>query len=194
MSNREPISDDDLDKLLGELANTDPLDSKEIKEKTEEKLEKGVVVVPPKPRKKPTIDVSVDDDILMLQQTQPEPSGDLSVVFSKQLERVASQYGAVFEEIIKNYKRDREQAQEVIDNFMDVIAAGGKVPRVYLEKVADAVRAKNEIAQTAIKALDSLPKLISATKGNDLFTNNVGISFDSSHLKEILDKASKEDE
>lgn len=190
MSKKEPISDDDLDKLLGELANTDPLDSEEIKDKTE----KGMVTVPSKPRKKPTIDVSVDDDLLMLQQTQSDSDSDLSTVFSKQLERVASQYGSVFEEIIKNYKKDREQAQEVIDNFMDVIAAGGKVPRVYLEKVADAVRAKNEIAQTAIKALDSLPKLISATKGNELFSNNIGISFDSTHLKEILDKASEEDE
>ena len=118
----------------------------------------------------------------------------MSAVFGEQLKTVASQYGAVFGEIIANYKTDRDQAQDVIDMFMTVISSGGKVPRIYLEKVADAVRAKNEIAQTAIRALDSLPKLISATKGNDLFTGGgAGASFDSDGLRAILAEAQNSD-
>ena len=188
MSEDKPIDDEELNKLLGELANTDPLESCEVSGKKEE----GVFVTP-KPRK--IIDVSIvedEDELLGLQTAEPSKSDDLSVIFSEQLQKIARQYGSVFEDIIRDCKKDREQAQEVIDRFMDVIAAGGKVPRIYLEKIADAVRAKNEIAQTAIKALDSLPKLISATKGNEMFQNNVGVSFDAAHLKEILEAASKD--
>ena len=192
MSEDKPIDDEELNKLLGELANTDPLESCEVSGKKEE----GVFVAP-KPRKTKTIDVSImevedEDELLGLQTAEPNKSDDLSVIFSEQLQKIARQYGSVFEDIIRDCKKDREQAQEVIDRFMDVIAAGGKVPRIYLEKIADAVRAKNEIAQTAIKALDSLPKLISATKGNEMFQNNVGVSFDAAHLKEILEAASKD--
>jgi hypothetical protein len=190
MSDKEEPTDDELEKLLGELANSDPLQVSDGKKQEE-------VIIPPKPRKAlPAIDVSIqeenDDDLLML-EASPKKNEDLSEVFGEQLKKVASQYGAVFEEIIVNYKRDREQAQEVIDQFMDVICQGGKVPRIYLEKVADAVRAKNEIAQTAIRALGELPKLISATKNNDMFQNNVSMSFDAAHLKEILEAAKDSD-
>ena len=186
MSNEDDMADDQLEKLLGELAHTDPLQPKGEEEKE--------TLMPPRERKTaPAIDVSIkesDDDLLMLDSRDAKvESEDLSSVFSDQLKQVASQYGSVFEEIITNYKKDREQAQEVIDCFMDVICNGDKVPRIYLEKVADAVRAKNEIAQTAIRALGELPKLISATKNNDLFQNNVSMSFDSKHLKEILEAA-----
>ena len=185
MSEEETVDDDELNKLLGELANTEPL--------TGSKKEDGVFMAP-KPRH--VIDVSIveeeeeeNEELLELQTSTNTKNDDLSAVFSEQLQKIARQYGSVFEDIIRDCKKDREQAQEVIDRFMDVIAAGGQVPRIYLEKVSDAVRAKNEIALTAIKALDSLPKLMSATKGNDMFTNNVGISFDTAHLKEILEAA-----
>ena len=176
--------DDELDELLKRLNNS-PSNNKE---------EKDEIVAPAFERKPPEIDVSIDDDLLMLAADSEESGGDLSEVFNKQLQKVASQYGAVFEEIIKNYKKDREQAQEVIDLFMDTVAAGGKVPRVYIEKIADAVRAKNEIAQTAIRALDSLPKLLSATKNNEMFVNNSGVSFDAANLKAILEAAKEADD
>lgn len=177
--------DEELEKLLGELGKTDPLslnaedevyipESRKPKEK-EEEIEVASEVIKSEPE---------PDDLLML--TSDSQNQDLSEVFSDQLKSVISQYGSVFEEIIRNYKKDREQAQEVINNFMDVIATGGKVPRVYLEKVADAVRAKNEIAQTAIRALDSLPKLMSATKNNEIF-NQVNMNFDASALQKLLD-------
>lgn len=193
---KDNISDEELSKLLGELGQTDPLNSCDIGEGSD----KEDVIVKPKPRKKPEptmsmIDVSIDENPEPVKlEPVPAKSEDLPAVFNEQMKRVASQYSSVFEEIIKNYKKDRDQAQEVIDYFLDVIATGGKIPRVYLEKVADAVRAKNEIAQTAIRALDSLPKLISSTKGSDMFQQNIGISFDSAHLREILDAAKEKEE
>ena len=179
--------DDELEKLLGELAHTDPLQPGDSKD--------DGIVVPPRPRRE-EISVSIDEpDPILEEIPAPKSKSDdnLSEVFGEQLKKVASQYGAVFEEIITNYKKDREQAQEVIDQFMDVICTGGKVPRIYLEKVADAVRAKNEIAQTAIRALGELPKLISATKNNDLFQGQSGMSFDAKHLREILEAAEEAD-
>jgi hypothetical protein len=183
-------NDEELEKLLGELGQTDPLPSN-----AEDKDE---IYIPAKPRanKPEAISVSIPepDDMLMFDPStnskDKEEHKDLPTIFNDQLKSVVSQYASVFEEIITTYKSDRAQAQEVIDNFMDVIAQGGKIPRVYLEKVADAVRAKNEIAQTAIRALDSLPKLLSATKGNEVF-NQVNMSFDSSSLREILEQAEK---
>jgi hypothetical protein len=188
-------SDEDFEELLKSLSIVEP-----IKELSEDEMggKKDCITVPPRPRVT-KVDVSVanvenDQHLDLLMQSEPESKDtDLSAIFKAQLRKVASQYGSVFEDIISNYQKDREQAQEVIDQFMQVISTGGKVPRIYLEKIADAVRAKNEIAQTAIKALDALPKLISATKGNDMFTNNVGISFDAAHLKEILDAAEGKD-
>lgn len=178
--------DDELDKLLGELANAEPLAA--VPEKKSQKNE--TIEIAPAPRKK--IEVSIEDEIET--NLADDDSSQLADVFSDQLKSVASKYGSVFKEIIANYQKDREQAQEVIDRFMDVICTGGKVPRIYLEKVADAVRAKNEIAQTAIRALDSLPKLISATKGNEMFNSSSGMSFDAKHLKDILEAAKKDDE
>lgn len=188
MSDSDP--EDELAKLLGELADTEPLPSQpkskgsksEPKDKDED-LDKDLILLPAVERKH--VEIKKDPPTMMLQNDAKE----LPEIVNDQIKKVFSQYGAVFEDIVQNYIKDREQAQEVIDRFMEVISAGGKVPRVYLEKVADAVRAKNEIAQTAIKALDSLPKLMSATKNNEIF-NQVNMSFDVSDLKNILETSS----
>lgn len=193
------INDDELEKLLGELGSTDPLPSKlpsapkpaskKKKSDDDEEDEEDVIIVAPKSTPKTPLPPpqKLEDDLLML-QTESEEKQELPAVLNEQLQRAMKQYGSVFTEIINNYKKDRQQAQEVIDAFMSVIVAGGKIPRVYLEKIADAVRAKNEIAQTAIKALDSLPKLVAATKNNEAF-NQVNMSFDTSALKQLLDSA-----
>lgn len=194
------MNDDELEKLLGELGSTDPLPSKlppapkpaskkKKRSDDEEDDEEDVIIAAPRPTPKAPAPPpqKLEDDLLML-QTEPEEKQELPAVLNEQLQRAMKQYGSVFTEIINNYKKDRQQAQEVIDAFMSVIIAGGKIPRVYLEKVADAVRAKNEIAQTAIKALDSLPKLVAATKNNEAF-NQVNMSFDTSALKQLLDSA-----
>ena len=55
------------------------------------------------------------------------------------------------------------------------------------------MRAKNEIAQTAIRALESIPKLMSASKGNEVF-NQVNMSFDASQLAELLKTDKYDDE
>lgn len=117
---------------------------------------------------------------------------ELGEIYSKQLKRIAERYGDVFEKIIKDCDKDRNQAQEVIDNIMNVLRSEDKVPRVYVEKITDAIKVKNEIALTAIKALDALPKLISATKGNELFKTNIGMVMDPNNLKNILDIIEKE--
>ncbi len=180
MSNNN--SDEELAKLLGELANLDPLTTTLFKKEEEE-----MVTIPKRPKSQKIKRKKKEEEVVLAETTSLANDQKLPEIFNEQFQKVASQYGAVFEEIIDNYKKDREQAQEVIDRFMDVIVSGGKVPRVYLEKISDVVRAKNEIAQTAIRALDSLPKLISSTKGNNMFNSQVNMSFDASHLRDILE-------
>lgn len=177
---------DELEALLAELADTEPLPAGQKPKK--DKKKEGVVDAPPiarLPKPEPTL--------MLVEEAESKTEEALPEIFNRQFTQVFKQYNAIFTDIIQNYQHDRVQAQEVINAFMDVITTGGKVPRIYLEKVADAVRAKNEIAQTAIRALESIPKLMSASKGNDTF-NQVNMSFDASQLAELLKTEKYDDE
>jgi hypothetical protein len=178
---------DELKELLSELAETEPLPAGQ-KPKSKKKAD-AVVDAPPiarRPKPEPTM------MLVQAEETKKEEEA-LPDIFNKQFTKVFKRYNTIFDDIIQNYQHDRVQAQEVIDAFMAVIATGGKVPRIYLEKVADAVRAKNEIAQTALRALESIPKLMAASKGNEVF-NQVNMSFDASQLAELLKTDKYEDE
>lgn len=188
---------DELAELLKELGNTEPLPSqkKKVKKPTQKKKKEDdddddMIVAPPIPRRerpKPA------EPLMLVQPVAEESSEELPDIFNKHFTQAFKQYNTIFNDIIQNYHQDRIQAQEAIDAFMTVITTGGKVPRIYLEKIADVIRAKNEIAHTAIKALESIPKLMSASKGNEIF-NQVNMSFDSSQLAKILDTEKYDDE
>jgi len=184
---------DELKALLEELSETEPLSKKGSKSGGGKKKE--VIEVPPTPRRPkpaPMLSMLLEEEKADVSIVKAEPE-NLPEIFNKQFTQIFKQYNHIFNDIIENYQHDRVQAQEVIDAFMGVIMNGGKVPRIYLEKVADAVRVKNEIAQTAIKALESIPKLMSASKGNEVF-NQVNMSFDASQLAELLKTEQYDDE
>jgi len=90
-----------------------------------------------------------------------------------------------------NYRTDRIQAQSAIKHFFDIIGNGGKIPRVYVEKLPDVIRAKNEIALTPIKLLDSITRFMAASKNNSIMINNLNQNAgpDLSDLTLLLDAA-----
>ena len=179
---------DELKALLSELAEVEPLPGQAFK-KPKKKKEDSTVNAPPIARRPK----SGAEPLMLVQAEGSRVDEALPDIFNRQFTQIFKQYNTIFDDIIQNYQHDRVQAQEVIDAFMAVITTGGKIPRIYLEKVADAVRAKNEIAQTALRALESIPKLMAASKNNDIF-NQVNMNFDVSQLAELLKTESYDDE
>lgn len=187
MSEPEQQSNDDLRQLLDELEKDTPIDS--VAEFKSPKSSK------PKTKGDGTIDIKP----LVRGKTAPpqlsfgKTEGDLSEEFQSQFHNLISRYSKISDEILLTYERDRDQAQEVLDHFLNTLATGGKVPRVYVEKIADVIRSKNDIAQTPIRMLDAITKFMSASKGSDAL-NQMNVSFDSSQLAKLLETSGYDDE
>lgn len=174
--------DNELSKLLDELEKDSPIDSIPKMKSPKKTKGDGTIVVQPLERKPHKSTLSFE-----------KAEGDLSEEFQNQFHSLISRYSKISDEIINNYERDRDQAQEVLDHFLNTLATGGKIPRVYVEKVAEVLKSKNDIAQTPIKMLDAITKFMSASKGSDIL-NQMNVSFDSQHLAELLKTSQYDDE
>ena len=176
------------DEDLADLLKTLKEEGVSKKEEEEEEEIQNVVILPKKKRELPEPEEieeseTVDEDF------------DIANELSSQFNSVISKVGEVADEIIKNYRSDRNQAQQAIDHFFDVIGTGGKIPTVYIEKLSDVLRAKNEISQNAIRVLDSISKFMTATKNNELIVNNFNNNAnDFSDLEKILNAEKYDDE
>lgn len=109
-----------------------------------------------------------------------------------------SQFGSSLDNIIKNHKADRDQVEEAIrlieKKVKDSIDSGAKINSTYLDVYARLLQTKTDINAMAPKALDSVAKLISAGKGNDLIVN-LGVSSNSGiDLEKLLQQKAYEDE
>jgi hypothetical protein len=81
----------------------------------------------------------------------------------------------------------------VLDHFLNTLSTGGKIPRIYVEKIAEVLKSKNDIAQTPIKMLDTITRFVSASKGNEAL-NQMNVSFDTQHLAKLLEAKGYDDE
>jgi len=163
----------DLAEILKELDDIGPLPSPDaslIQEQKKPKPEKNIIEIPPSTFKRevqtvrpivPEVKLSESDDISVAEELTP------------QLKAVIGRAGEIFNEIIKNYRGDREQAQSAIEHFLSIIEMGGKIPRVYVEKLPDVIRAKNEIGMNAIKAFEAIPKFLASIKNNEILVANI---------------------
>lgn len=178
--------DNELKKLLAELEKVEPIDTSKLPKSGKKKGKSdGMIEIKPLVRPTPKL---VDDDIL--EDEEKLPSAD---DFQQQFYSLLAKYHPITDDIIKTYKKDRQQAQMILDHFVDALAAGGRIPRVYIEKIADILKAKNDISQVPIRMLDSIAKLMSAAKGSDVL-QQVNMSFDSSQLAKLLETGRYEDE
>ena len=180
--------DDELKKLLKELEQVEPIDISKLPKSGKKKGKSdGTIEVTPLVKPAPQV---VDEDILNLEVEERPPNAD---DFQQQFYSLLAKYHPITDDIIKTYKKDRQQAQMVLDHFVDTLAIGGRIPRVYVEKIADVLKAKNDISQVPIRMLDSIAKLMSAAKGSEVL-QQVNMSFDSSHLAKLLETGHYEDE
>lgn len=193
--------DEDIDELLDELSAIGPLPSEELKNKVDKKVQKQQ-----EQEDKDNVPVGslelIEDDIDVIPEPDqaleltpnevPVKTEDVVDELTGQLKKAVGKFDKISEEILENYHKDREQAQKAIDHYFNTINSAPKVPRVYIEKLADVIRSKNEIAQTPIRLLDSITKFITATnKSNGIMINNVnqGGGIDASNLEDILKQA-----
>lgn len=196
---------DDLDELMKILENSSiELDSPKLEPEIKKEL---VQTKPPETETKTKIkdlDRSLDLTDFKIKKSEPEPEPE-PIKFNTVVERskpaeiqdnnqstsdikeMLHKYREVFEGVIDNCSKDRNQAQQVIDHFFDVVQNSGKVPSVYIEKFPELLKTKNDIALTAIRAMDSLSKLISASKGDSVINNNVSIDVGLSQILDELD-------
>lgn len=190
--------DEELEDLLDELSAIGPLPSEELKNKVDKKVEeqkakeeKYDIHIPAGSLELIEDDEKDDHPTKMVEQEEVNTE-DVADELTGQLKKAVGKFDEITEEILSNYHKDREQAQKAIDHYFNTINSGNKVPRVYIEKLADVIRSKNEIAQTPIRLLDSITKFLTATnKSNGIMINNVnqGGGTDMSNLEALLKQA-----
>lgn len=218
MSNNLPDdSDEELSKLLEHISSVEPPPltetlKAELKDRISQRSDDrsnddGLINLKPSTTKLASEPISVNIDeppepkLLPKLETLPAPAevmkpavptDEIGQELASQFKSSISRVNEITDEVIAGYQSDRLQAQKAIDHFFTVIDMGGKTARVYVEKLPDILRVKNEIATNAIKLLDSITKFMAATKGNNMLvqnTNPTGINMDD--LAAILSQSSE---
>ena len=198
--------DMDIDALLDQIEKVGPTPSEKVqkkvdqqKEAAEKKPQKGTIDVPPSDFRS-RMDFAIKE-IAETEVQAPQLVGkkhdvdEVSDELMNQFGEAISRFNAISGKILKDYEIDRLQAQAALDHYFETIERGGKIPRVYIEKLADVLRAKNEIATTPIRLLDSITKFMSAAKNNNVLIQNVNQGGpDLSDLAGLLDSAEKYDD
>jgi|APFre7841882654_1041346.scaffolds.fasta_scaffold236505_1 hypothetical protein len=108
-------------------------------------------------------------------------------------------FGTTVQDIVRNYTKDREQIDKAIEYFESEVkssqTSGAKLSPAFIEAWAKLLQAKAEINMSATSSLDSIAKLISAGKGNDLVINlNGKIPKGNLNLEALLTQPKYEDE
>lgn len=109
-----------------------------------------------------------------------------------------NKFGASVDEIIDNQRSDREQIDNAIQYLDGVIKKAveeeEKMSPIYVDAWARLLQAKADVNANASKVLDSVAKLFSAGKGNELILN-LGLSSSGDlDLEELLRQKQYEDE
>lgn len=110
----------------------------------------------------------------------------------QQIAEYAKKFTEVANEILSNYKADRDQINDTIV-FLENLVFNSAAERVHVEMLVAAERTKAETNATAVKLLDSYAKFLSATKGTNVFVQNNNLSVQDD-LKTLLSKPLYPDE
>lgn len=162
-SDDELTGDEDLDELLGEVSDPLPADNaKRELPKKQEPIE--AVPVPDEP----------EEDI----------NHDIKVVLDK--------FHTVTDEILHNFKCDRDEISDAVDLMKNLLSSMNpqKPSPSVVEGYISAIKAKTDTNTNVIKMLDAFAKMISSTKGTNIFQNTT-TSFD---LTAILGEDDEDDD
>ena len=96
------------------------------------------------------------------------------------------------QDILNRQKLDREEVQEAIDWFKNYVLTGdavvnGRLSSAATEGWVKSLQVKSDINANASRVLDSVSKLIAASKNNDLLREQQSGGYDDSNLDKILE-------
>lgn len=192
----EETPDPELQKLVAELGNKEPLPVGDISS-TPVQAQPTSLPTPPSPepqlneiQSKHTVKPSkkkgkTDEDY----DREQQEANDLADKYTG----VIKKFGQVADQILNTYQQDRAQIQEAIDHYKDVVTTGGKVPRAYVEGWTQALQTLANTNSSAVKVLDSFAKFMAAGKNSEVF-NKVNVNFNTADLLALLDKDKYPDE
>lgn len=120
---------------------------------------------------------------------------------SGQVEQLLSAFGGSVLEIIQNQRSDRNQVNDIaviVEGQVRHMITSGNVKNItpFLEALSNLLKTKTDINANASRALDSIARLISAGKSNDLIVAIGGgvAKKGSLNLEELLQQPLNEDE
>ena len=125
-------------------------------------------------------------------EVQTPPEEDLSLPFVD----LARKFGNTVNTVLQNCDADRNQLQEVAQHMMQRVQNSDRPPSALVEAWVAAVSKKADVNIGVTKLLDSIAKLLAASKNNDLFStvgeDGDGLDFDDllaqdKHFDEIED-------
>lgn len=142
-----------------------------------------------------------DPDLVPVRRIEPpaanltaadEDTGDIGI------RQLLSKFGNTVEQIIINQETDRKQIDDAIQFLEGVIKSardkGEKLSPVYVDAWTRLMQSKADVNANASKVLDSVAKLVSAGKGNELVIKNDSVSTGSLDLESLLEQEKYEDE
>ena len=100
--------------------------------------------------------------------------------------KLVKQFLAVHEKFLNNYDADRDQIERTIKHLEDIVFNVQGAQRVHLEMLVAALRTKSETNGNVVKAMDSIAKILAASKGTQVLINNNNSSNAQQDLAEIL--------
>lgn len=214
LSGKEPLPDAGKEKKKAKLPEqtlvlgpqeqviNEKSDLVDVKELVQEEAKKSVsapapvpepppVVAPvltPAPVEEPTLLTKVDDKpaAALVEEQSEEDQG---------FKRLVSRFNASVEIIIDNHAKDRDQIERGISlldaMIRDAVTNNKKISPAYVEAWAKLISAKTEVNANATGVLDSIAKLLSAGKKNDLILNQTQVS-GTLDLSKLLEQPSNE--
>ena len=161
----EQEESDELIKLLDEVSDGGEPEVEEEKTELQTVAVQATEIVPP---------------------ASPPPEFERSAFYS-----LAKKFSGVTDLVIKDAQTDRKKLDELIDHASKIVMAQDRPQAAMIEAWVNSLSKKAETNIALTKLLDSIAKLLAASKNNDIFVqvNNVGGDMD---LKKLLDQPDEE--
>lgn len=161
---------DELTKLLASLESSDDSEHGGPDKKIKKEVEKDEVkIAKPLPKITP---ISTVETMMAKNNIGQEAA-----------EGAAKKFGQLTEELMDNYRSDREEIQEVIDHLKNKVYSDPKPKSYFVEGLVTSIKVKSDTNANFIKMLDSFVKLVSTGK-SELFAKKV--DFGTSDLAKLL--------
>lgn len=113
-----------------------------------------------------------------------------------ELAQLLKTFMPIAQDIFTNYKSDREQIEKTVKFLEDMVFNVPSAGRVHIEMLVASLKTKSDTSISAVKLLDSLAKILAASKGTSILiqNNNGNAGSAQEELDDILDADSYPDE